>query len=190
MKVRLTNVKNVLPKQVMRGGVRFFGNKTCTGPRMTTYECALESLRHSWSNDGSHVKIGLIPKILDLFEKKVYAKWSHFAPHEVEISIRNPSSISCEIGFRQNDPKCALESIFKVHDQIKFWSASSHASAEGNSTTLEYVLNDFRLPEPRYGCHVHPKAYKLWQLISPRYSFSPKGPKICFATNFHGAWSI
>ena len=58
-----------------------------------TYECALESMRHSWSNDGSHVKIRPIPTIFGLFEKKVYAHLGILVPYGSEISIENPSKI-------------------------------------------------------------------------------------------------
>ena len=65
---KLLYLKKSGPKRAT-GGVWFFPNKNGTVPRMTTYECALESMRHFWSNDASHVQNGPIPEIFRLLKK-------------------------------------------------------------------------------------------------------------------------
>ena len=72
------NLKKRGPKAATGGGSEIPNQKTFL-TRMTMYECAFETLGHSWSNDESHVQNGSILGIFEHFEKKVYAILSHIA---------------------------------------------------------------------------------------------------------------
>ncbi len=75
----MIKIKKRDPKLGVRGGVDKCAIRLCFYRPIMTYECALESLKHSSSNDGLHVSKEAIPVIFRHFEKKVHAYLSYIA---------------------------------------------------------------------------------------------------------------